>query len=82
MAAVITGNRQRDHEFVIIDTSITDTTDCYGPVITVGGVSGDFSHTGFTTDHCEITTDQSEITTDQCEITTDYIFGPSFTTDH
>jgi len=24
---------------------ITDTTDCYGPIITVGGVGGDFSHT-------------------------------------
>jgi len=24
---------------------ITDTTDRYGPIITVGGVGGDFSHT-------------------------------------
>jgi len=25
---------------------ITDITDRYGPIITVGGVGGDFSHTG------------------------------------
>jgi len=34
---------------LLLTSTITDTTDHYGPVITVGGVggvSGDFSHTG------------------------------------
>jgi len=39
---------------------ITDTTDRYGPIITVGGVGGDFSHTAYLDLHLLFTDDADQ----------------------